>query len=985
MNGDIPNNCSNAEKKPKPKLVLSVIGDSKSFVPRAWPKSVFKRALIEAGKSSGGDTLILYRNKDVGVSTVVLEAYEDYRTMQPPNEELSMEIKNNDMDPLSLEKSYMTQKAQVNVYNEDLPFEMPIPVVIILLEGDVDSIEQVMEATRKGIPVIIIKGSGKAADIILNNLDSDPDEQNQNLRREAALLFGLKFQQDSFMKMKENIKLISEKSWLVTKFDSENDDPQLFPKLVGEAVVRGWALENIGDKGEPENRDDKRAPENNDDKNIDNMQSRGTLNNPSEIPNEFEYNIDDQPIASWKVFNSENDDVEKISSILKSTSSTIHSDSNFTSPSCLPLDFFYVYQVLQENELMEKCGHSLLLEAMKSNRCDYVKVLMDRGVNIKLKDLPELYQSTLLCPYHKKKKKIDIDSVVEKCDHLGMMWMMKRINKSKTKKCFTKTKGNKVSKAAKAICRELLDYQGNKEEKTKKDENDDASLDDLLLWALYANRPRIAEMVWLRDEHQLTTGLLCYEILRKLSEMADDVKEQNLSSELLQHAQLFYKKTQNLLDAMYEKEPAKTIKLIDDVVIMWGIKINPLTFAYESFMYEFIAKPACQKYLNGIWYNRQAPDFVPWFKSLCTDPIDVLRSPLMKYICNYLLFMSMLICYSGFVTTSVKTKYYERHIARVLEYYVYFWGFGDLLEEFFSCFGFFHGGVEGKSIRSNWALIKRHLNNFWNLVDMLSYALLVTALFVRHFHPSEEFTIARRMFSLSLLIMYLRFLEAFLMSRRLGPTLIMIKEMLKDLLGFISLMIVVILGVGFYYHANLWPDHAEFWKGNWAQWRIWKVIYYPYWQIYGESFNEYLAGEDTKDCTFNMTEWSSDPSIERCPEEDWTVLAVSAFYMLFSNLLLVNLVIAMFSSTYERVTANAENLWRFERYSVIVNYKCRVPSPVNLLWNFRRFYVACKKSKCRKKNKTDSEKDSNRKNEEFRRKFQRIIAYEVSDKFNNIS
>ena len=90
---------------------------------------------------------------------------------------------------------------------------------------------------------------------------------------------------------------------------------------------------------------------------IDNMQSRGTLNNSSEIPNEFEYNIDDQPIASWKVFNSENDDVEKISSILKSASSTIHSDANFTSPSCLPLDFFYVYQVLQENELMEKCGH----------------------------------------------------------------------------------------------------------------------------------------------------------------------------------------------------------------------------------------------------------------------------------------------------------------------------------------------------------------------------------------------------------------------------------------------------------------------------------------------------------------------------------------------------------------------------------------------------------------------------------------------------
>ena len=68
---------------------------------------------------------------------------------------------------------------------------------------------------------------------------------------------------------------------------------------------------------------------------------------------------------------------------------------------------------------------------------------------------------------------------------------------------------------------------------------------------------------------------------------------------------------------------------------------------------------------------------------------------------------------------------------------------------------------------------------------------------------------------------------------------------LKDLLGFISLMVVVILGVGFYYHANLWPDHAEFWKGNWAHWRIWKVLYYPYWQMYGESFNEYLAGRNS--------------------------------------------------------------------------------------------------------------------------------------------
>lgn len=75
--------------------------------------------------------------------------------------------------------------------------------------------------------------------------------------------------------------------------------------------------------------------------------------------------------------------------------------------------------------------------------------------------------------------------------------------------------------------------------------------------------------------------------------------------------------------------------------------------------------------------------------------------------------------------------------------------------------------------------MKRYLSDFWNRWDILSHALLVVALFVRHFYIDETFTIARRMFALSLLVMYLRFLEVFLMFRKIGLTIIMIKEMVK--------------------------------------------------------------------------------------------------------------------------------------------------------------------------------------------------------------
>lgn len=66
---------------------------------------------------------------------------------------------------------------------------------------------------------------------------------------------------------------------------------------------------------------------------------------------------------------------------------------------------------------------------------------------------------------------------------------------------------------------------------------------------------------------------------------------------------------------------------------------------------------------------------------------------------------------------------------------------------------------------------------------------------------------------------------------------------LKDLLGFLSIAVFLVLGVGIYYHANLWPDHQSIWSGDWTNWRIWTIIYYPYWQLYGELNLDYLDGK----------------------------------------------------------------------------------------------------------------------------------------------
>ena len=59
------------------------------------------------------------------------------------------------------------------------------------------------------------------------------------------------------------------------------------------------------------------------------------------------------------------------------------------------------------------------------------------------------------------------------------------------------------------------------------------------------------------------------------------------------------------------------------------------------------------------------------------------------------------------------------------------------------------------------------------------------------------------------------------------------------------------------------------------------------------SFLFFKARDDEFECTNVTSVWESG-AMERCPEKDWTVSAVTGVYLLLSNLLLVNLVIAMF-------------------------------------------------------------------------------------------
>lgn len=48
---------------------------------------------------------------------------------------------------------------------------MSVPIAIIVCEGDIQTISHISNAVGRQLPVIIMKGSGKAADLVVDYLD----------------------------------------------------------------------------------------------------------------------------------------------------------------------------------------------------------------------------------------------------------------------------------------------------------------------------------------------------------------------------------------------------------------------------------------------------------------------------------------------------------------------------------------------------------------------------------------------------------------------------------------------------------------------------------------------------------------------------------------------------------------------------------------------------------------------------------------------
>ena len=365
---------------------------------------------------------------------------------------------------------------------------------------------------------------------------------------------------------------------------------------------------------------------------------------------------------------------------------------------------------------------------------------------------------------------------------------------------------------------------------------------------------------------------------------------------------------------------------------------------------DFLSDEACMSAINTSWWQCLSP--TPWYQILLflflpcmiynsnmkvkhkSENVDedrcswrcVYQSPAIRCRVHYVVFMGFLFFYSYVLLTGLSDG------IDIHEYIILVW-MGALFTEEIRQLICSSSGKNG-----NFA---KYFQEFWNILDVIGLVLFSTGVILSIISSvlgiSLILVFAHAVFAVHVILLYVRSLQFFAMHITIGPLLIMIQGMFKDLVNFVLILLVVLMGYAVALHAVLHPEtEVNFGMIN-------GIFHIPYFQIYGEVGVEFEIEADV-DRTYE-----SDPSELELDVRNYIGLYLAGFYLLVTNILLLNLLIAMFNTTYIKIEEKTEFYDVTHKISVLQEYQeCfNLPPPFvvisYVIWCFTKCWSLLKR------------------------------------------
>ncbi|CAC5379454.1 unnamed protein product [Mytilus coruscus] len=402
------------------------------------------------------------------------------------------------------------------------------------------------------------------------------------------------------------------------------------------------------------------------------------------------------------------------------------------------------------------------------------------------------------------------------------------------------------------------------------------------VWAVLLNRKEMATIFWEKDTDYICSALFASAVLKELAKRAYFSNNVELTMSLKEHSRYFENEACTLMTELYESYPERG----SDVLVTKVSRYNstPLAIAHSQKLTKFMANSACQAKLNDIWMGNIAPHTPAW-KVVMTVLLPVL-----------------IIQKIGFITIEnhKSTRIYPSQNAT---------------------------DTDGMTKKNNTDHPDVYL--FYNtpivkflfyLITYLAFVVIFSIFVLTDLHPLSEsspsvFEYMTWLWTLSLAIEEIR--------------------QIGDLAFFFALFALFIFSFGIIYQAILFPNSLS------SPWELFKdLIYLPYWQMYGELNIDQIEGKEPSECTSDPVLYTNG-TLPRCAQKSQFSSLILATYLVLTNIVLVNLLIAMFSRTFEKVEDNSETIWKFNRYALVYEYFDRPMFPIPIIIHLTRIIVLC--------------------------------------------
>ncbi|PAA88976.1 hypothetical protein BOX15_Mlig008865g1, partial [Macrostomum lignano] len=479
----------------------------------------------------------------------------------------------------------------------------------------------------------------------------------------------------------------------------------------------------------------------------------------------------------------------------------------------------------------------------------------------------------------------------------------------------------------------------------------DRPFNQLFFWAVLFGRQTMARFLWERTDEAVPLALAACKVLDEMAKSLpshEDVRRRSL----IEFKAEFEELSVRVIEECQSVDPGKSEMLIEKRVDVFG-NFNCLELAASANCKKFLACNSSQNSVNRRWLNgllhgtsnlsilacvllpfllpsdrvlQAEPDAIEDALSdsgggvdsggdggsgggavsgsacsrLCVKTKIFYTAPVTKFFSNAICYVFFLLFYSYFILFSLKQAYMTW-----LEWLVMAWVWVMIIDEIREMFSSKADTVREK-LHDWWNF------SVWNRLDLVTILLTLLGMFMRIPDSTDSIFLGiRTCYILAGVFFYLRVFRLYYVNSYLGPKLVMINKMVKELLFYLSILLIPLLTYGVAAQALLYPNRqflAEVFKD---------IVYYPYWQMYGQLYIEVAEADPPSGCSGNST---VDDQGNPCPTAGALVLILLAVYLMVVDILLLNLLIAIFSNIFEEIERNAIEIWKYNMYFLVQEY-----------------------------------------------------------------